>query len=57
MESKYWLEITALRAGYRLFEGKEIQIEGAIRRIQDRIKKGATIVAVHIKNPRYTGSF
>lgn len=57
MESKYWLEITSEGAGYRLFPNMEEKIRGAIGRIQTRIKKGDTIVAVHIKNPRYTGSF
>lgn len=57
MESKYCLEITEDGCGYRLFPNMEEKIRGAIGRIQARIKKGDTIVAVHVKNPRYTGSF
>lgn len=56
MESKYWLEITEDRAGYRLFDGQEEKIRAAIDRIQSRIRKGGTIQGVFIKNPRYSGN-
>jgi hypothetical protein len=54
MESKYIVEITEDSAGWRYFREQDAGFaEAAVRRIQERIRTGRTIVAVHIKNPRY----
>lgn len=57
MESKYWLEIDADTCGYRWSDMDGEKSRAAVARIQARIKKGDTVVAIHVKNPRYSGSF
>ena len=55
MESKYRLEVSEFSCTYSLYEGKEDMARAAVRRIQDRIRTGNTLVIVRVNNPRYKG--
>lgn len=56
MESKYLMHVEAGSAGYRMFDEDERddKIHAAISRLKKRIAGGTTIVAIHVKNPRYS---
>lgn len=55
MESQYRLEVTEFSCSYGLYEGREDMVRAAVRRIQDRIRTGNTLVIVRVNNPRYKG--
>jgi hypothetical protein len=57
MESKYWLELDVDTCGYRSSDMDGEKSRAAVSRLQKKIAKGDTIVAIHVKNPRYSGSF